>query len=179
MPREVPTIYWLCIFLQNDFVDIGRLVSGTQAVKAVNCRRGRCGVSPWGRDFSRWEVDRRGCVFAPVSDQIEQSCTLDVRDSADAMQVLRRLVAQIERAESVGVRLTPEHELFHAAKQTLTVASAGRAGAHSLSAAVRDLVWRVDCVRSVLSYPVMMPSLSEAVDFLDTSDVHHLLRQEP
>jgi hypothetical protein len=118
-------------------------------------------------------------VFAPFSDQIEQRCTREKRDSADVMQVLRLLVAKIEGAGSVGVRLTTEHEFFHAAKQTLTVTSAGRASARSLCAALGDLVWRVDCVRSVLSKPVMTPSLSEALDFLETSDIHHLLRQEP
>jgi hypothetical protein len=93
------------------------------------------------------------------------------------MQVLRRLVAQIEGAGPAGVRLTPEHELFRAAKQTLTVASAGRTSAHSSCAALPDLVWRIDCVRSVLSAPVTTPSLSEALNFLEMSDVH--LGQEP
>jgi hypothetical protein len=89
------------------------------------------------------------------------------------------LVAQIEGAGPAGVRLTPEHELFRAARETLAATSAGRTRAHSSCAALRDLVWRVDCVRSVLSKPVMTPSVSEAIDFLETSGIHHLLRQEP
>ncbi len=118
-------------------------------------------------------------MFAPVSDQIEQSCTRNVRDSADAMQVLRLLVAQIERAGSVGARRTPERELFHAAERTLTVTSTGGGSGESLPAALRELIWRVDYLRSVFSYLVMAPSRSEAPDFFATSDIHDLCRQEP
>lgn len=167
---------------QDRFRTLAVSVSVTRdaGCRTVNCRR-ECR----GAVRCRFEIcpdrkfNRRGCVFAPISDQIEQQFTRDRRDSADVMQLLRRLVAHIEDAGSAGVRLTPEHELFHAAKQTLTVTSAGRTSAHRSCTALHDLVWRVDCVRSVRSKTVMTPSLSEALDFLETSDIHRFLRQEP
>jgi hypothetical protein len=44
---------------------------------------------------------------------------------------------------------------------------------------LRDLVWRVDSVRNVLASNAAGPAVAEAVNLLDTSDIHLFPRREP
>lgn len=51
-----------------------------------------------------------------------------------------------------------------------------RKDAARFEAALRDVIWRVDYVRSLLEEPAGAPHLQELVSLLDTSDVRAVLR---
>ena len=95
------------------------------------------------------------------------------------MRLLRPLVAQAERAGSTGVMLTRDGALLHAARRMLEASPEERAGTRTAWMALRDLVWRFDLVRSMLSPHAAEPAVAGALRLLGTSDIHLFLRHEP
>jgi hypothetical protein len=100
-------------------------------------------------------------------------------EQADIKRLLRLLVTQIECAGESGVKLTADAALYRAALRTLEATPEMRASTRTALMALRDLAWRVDSVRFVLSAHSTDPEVAEALSLLDTSDIHMFLRQEP
>lgn len=100
------------------------------------------------------------------------------QETADITRLLRLLVAQIECAGENGVTLTPDAALYRAAVRILDASPEVRGSTPTATMALRDLVWRVDSVRFVLSAHTTDTEVAEALSLLDTSDIHLFLRQE-
>lgn len=97
---------------------------------------------------------------------------------ADVMRLLRLLIGQVE-AGSSDVVLTRESAMYQAACRLLDATPEHRAATRTAIMALRDLLWRVDTVRSILESHTNDPTIAEAVRWLETSDVHQFMRQEP
>jgi hypothetical protein len=95
------------------------------------------------------------------------------------MRLLRLLVAQAERAGSTGVMLTRDGALHQTARRMLDASPEERGTTRTAWMALRDLVWRFDSVRSMLSPHAAEPAVAGALRLRGTSDIHLFLRQEP
>lgn len=112
-------------------------------------------------------------------DQSEAINVVREQEVADIVRLLRILFADVEAAGPSGVQLTTGSAVFHIARQMLDASPEQRASTRTALMTLRDLVWRVDTVRSVLSSYSSEPAIGEALSWLDTSDIHLFLRQEP
>lgn len=114
-----------------------------------------------------------------VSDQSERAFVAGTQEAADVLRLLRLLIARVEGSGPSGVTLSSDEPLFQIAKQMLDASPEQRASTRTALMTLRDLVWRVDSVRSMLSPHIAEPAIAEALELLDTSDIHQFLRQEP
>lgn len=112
-------------------------------------------------------------------DRSEANNVVREQEVADIVRLLRVLVADVEAAGPSGVQLTTGSAVFRIARQILDASPEQRASTRTALMTLRDLVWRVDTVRSVLSSDSSEPAISEALNWLDTADIHLFLRQEP
>jgi hypothetical protein len=118
-------------------------------------------------------------MLRPIQDQPSSVAPLRLQDTADMMRLLRLFVTQVQSAGPKGVTLTANSALFQMACRMLEASPAERESTRTALMALRDLVWRVDSVRSVLASHDAEPPVAEAIKLLDTLDIHQFLRQEP
>jgi len=114
-----------------------------------------------------------------IPDQPSADVVRGLQDPADLMPLLRLFVTQVQSSGQNGVTLTANSALFQTACRILDASPAERKSTRTALMALRDLVWRVDSVRSVLASHDAEPAVAEAIELLDTSDIHQFLGQEP
>lgn len=120
-----------------------------------------------------------GGVLNSGRDRLQATKFIREREVADAVRLLRILVADIRAAGPSGVHLTATGALFQLACQVIEASPEERASAGIALTALREFVWRVDSVRSALSSYSSEPAIGEALNWLNTSDIHVYLRQDP
>lgn len=103
----------------------------------------------------------------------------DMQHRADCLRVMRFFVAEVMQAGPEGTVISTRSALFQIACRMLNDGPDERGSTRTALMALRDLVWRVDSVRSVLATHEAEPALTEALKLLDTSDIHLFLKQEP
>jgi hypothetical protein len=118
-------------------------------------------------------------VLNSISIRSGPIAVISEQEVADITRLLRLLVTQVENSGPAGVTLRPDAALFQIATKILNASPEERASTRTALMALRDLVWRVDSVRSMLAVNGADPAIAEALNLLDTSDIHLFLRQEP
>jgi hypothetical protein len=118
-------------------------------------------------------------MLRPIQDQPSPVASLRLQDAADMMRRLRLFVAQVQSARPTSITRTANSAFFQTACRILDASPTERESTRTALMALRDIVWRVDSVRSVRVSHDAEPPIAEANKLLDTSDIHLFLRQEP
>jgi hypothetical protein len=118
-------------------------------------------------------------MLRPIQGQPGPDVVPSLQYMADMMRLLRLFVTQVQSSGLNGVTLTVNSALFQTACRMLDASPAERESTRAALMTLRDFVWRVDSVRSVLASHDAEPAVAEAIKLLDTSDIHQFLGQEP
>jgi len=97
-------------------------------------------------------------------------------DSGALLRLMQLVLSSVEAAGEDGCRLTRKSAVVAVAKALVGEATDPTGVSRTAMMALRDLVWRVDTARALLSEKIGERARHEFDVLLDTTDVHDFLR---
>ena len=100
-------------------------------------------------------------------------------DLAHVLRLMRLLLTAVDYAGDEGLRLTRDSAVVGLARTLVGRNSETPHSSRTALMALRDLVWRVDTARGLISRHLDPAGRTELDLLLATDDIHEFLRQEP
>lgn len=114
------------------------------------------------------DEDRDAGRLAPPHDE----------DLAHVLRLMRLLLTAVDYAGEEGLRLTRDSAVVALARSLVGAPGSEAHSSRTALMALRDLVWRVDTARVLISAKVSPETRDEVDTLLGTDDIHDFLAQE-